>query len=178
MATLGQRAGTGALIFASLLLTVSTAAADSLAELPSDTATIHSGRRALTAGAVEAAAGNTAQAAATFPLPTGRPYNIGRPAGLRHIWVDPRAGSDSRAGTGRATALRTLAAAWRRIPVSMRLTAGYHIHIMRGSLPTTAREFGQGLNVNLVYVSAMCRLRSVRCATRHPRPLPAAATYP
>ncbi|KAI3429231.1 hypothetical protein D9Q98_005330 [Chlorella vulgaris] len=138
MATLGQRAGTGALIFASLLLTVSTAAADSLAELPSDTATIHSGRRALTAGAVEAAAGNTAQAAATFPLPTGRPYNIGRPAGLRHIWVDPRAGSDSRAGTGRATALRTLAAAWRRIPVSMRLTAGYHIHIIRGSLPTTA----------------------------------------
>ncbi|EFN59876.1 hypothetical protein CHLNCDRAFT_18721 [Chlorella variabilis] len=57
---------------------------------------------------------------------------------MKHLWVDPVKGSDSRSGGSRSQALRTLAAAWLRIPASRALTAGYHIHILRGTLPPSA----------------------------------------
>ncbi len=48
------------------------------------------------------------------------------------LWVDPASGSDAAAGTSRATALRTLSAAWERVPAGASLAAGYHIRLLPG----------------------------------------------
>ena len=93
-----------------------------------------------TAAAQAAGDATVTAAAVTVQKPTGRPYDIGNPAGMKHLWVDPVKGSDSRSGGSRSQALRTLAAAWLRIPASRALTAGYHIHILRGTLPPSASE--------------------------------------
>lgn len=53
--------------------------------------------------------------------------------------MDPTGGSDSHNGATRATALRTLSAAWARIPQDKTLTTGFHIHITAGSLPDSAQ---------------------------------------
>jgi hypothetical protein len=53
------------------------------------------------------------------------------------IWVDPVQGSDAAAGTTRATALRTLDAAWRRIPQGQTLTTGARIRILPGTVTET-----------------------------------------
>lgn len=70
-----------------------------------------------------------------FWLPTGQPFSIGTLTGMTHLWVDPAGGADG-AGRGgsRATALRTLATAWQRVPARQQLTGGWHIHIMPGTL--------------------------------------------
>jgi len=68
----------------------------------------------------------TGRAAATTAVPPG-PASSGAepgsdPAGgadegdLRDVWVDPVAGDDGRDGATRATAVRTIAAAWERVP--------------------------------------------------------------
>lgn len=55
---------------------------------------------------------------------------------MQSIWVDPVAGRDTRTGATRATALRTLAAAWRRIPQDRTLTDhGHRILVTRGRIP-------------------------------------------
>ncbi len=72
-------------------------------------------------------------------LPDGNVYNIGAPTNMVDIWVNPTSGSDSASGDSRATALRTLAAAWNRIPTRSTLTRGYHIHIMPGNLASTSQ---------------------------------------
>jgi endonuclease YncB( thermonuclease family) len=50
------------------------------------------------------------------------------------LWVDPVAGSDSAWGTTRTTALRTLDAAWQRIPQATVLTTGVRIHLLPGTI--------------------------------------------
>ena len=61
------------------------------------------------------------------------PYAMGT-VRTRTVWVDPRAGSDAADGRTRATALRTLAEAWRRIPQGSPLTRGVRIRITPGIL--------------------------------------------
>lgn len=51
-----------------------------------------------------------------FWLPDGQPYAMNLPASMRHIWVDPVAGSNANSGATRGQALRTLAAAYLAIP--------------------------------------------------------------
>lgn len=61
-------------------------------------------------------------------------YDIGTPT-LRTIWVNPRKGRDSHTGATRVQALRTLTAAWARIPQRQNLTGtGYRIMITPGKL--------------------------------------------
>jgi hypothetical protein len=61
-----------------------------------------------------------------------------RTGAMRSIWVDPVAGRDSRTGATRATAVRTLAAAWRRIPQGRVLADhGYRILVTRGRIPVS-----------------------------------------
>lgn len=55
-------------------------------------------------------------------------------AGVTTTWVDPVRGNDARAGSTRATAVRTLAEAWRRIPQGKELTTGVRIVILPGRL--------------------------------------------
>jgi len=64
-----------------------------------------------------------------------RYYDIGNPV-LVDIWLDPVYGNDGNDGASRSTALRTLTAAWRRIPAQTTLTEhGYRINILPGELP-------------------------------------------
>ena len=66
-------------------------------------------------------------------LPTGREYEIGAPR-LTDIWVNPSAGNDSNDGTTRARALRTVEAAWNKIPRGTTLTGtGYRIQLVGGT---------------------------------------------
>lgn len=76
-----------------------------------------------------------------FWLPTGEPFAIGSLTGMNHLWVDPVGGADG-AGRGgsRSNALRTLAAAWQRLPIRQQLTRGWHIHITPGALTDVQSE--------------------------------------
>ncbi|MBM3499932.1 MAG: right-handed parallel beta-helix repeat-containing protein [Armatimonadetes bacterium] len=57
-------------------------------------------------------------------------------ANLTDLWVDPRKGSDANSGETRAQALRTLTAAWARIPQGAPLTgAGYRVNLVAGRYP-------------------------------------------
>ena len=70
------------------------------------------------------------------PVPTvaDTAYLIGAPK-FRTIWVDPKAGKDSRSGATRGQALRTLDAAWRKIPQGRKITGkGFRILITPGAL--------------------------------------------
>jgi hypothetical protein len=51
------------------------------------------------------------------------------------IWVDPFAGSDDESGGSRQAALRTIAAAWSRIPAGVELGRPYRILLMAGVHP-------------------------------------------
>lgn len=65
-------------------------------------------------------------------------YSIGSPT-LQDIWVDPTNGNDANSGNSRTQALRTLSAAWNRIPQGTTLTrTGYRILITPGTLATAA----------------------------------------
>lgn len=74
------------------------------------------------------------------PMPPALPltaYDIGTPV-LQDIWVDPVAGNDANSGAARASALRTLTAAWGRIPDSADagpITTGYRIQLVAGVYP-------------------------------------------
>ena len=62
-------------------------------------------------------------------------YPIGAPT-LQDIWVDPVAGDDGNDGATRATALRTIRAAWNRIPAGVALsTTGYRLQLVAGDYP-------------------------------------------
>ena len=64
-----------------------------------------------------------------------RYYDIGSPT-LVDLWLDPVNGNDNNDGSTREQALRTLTAAWNRIPANTPLTTnGYQINILPGSLP-------------------------------------------
>jgi hypothetical protein len=66
----------------------------------------------------------------------GEDFQIGSPS-LREIWVDYSAGSDSNDGASRSRALRTVTAAWARIPQSSR-TEGFRIRLVAGEYPESA----------------------------------------
>lgn len=56
----------------------------------------------------------------------------------RDIWVDPVEGSDSATGENREAALRTLAEAWRRVPVAKVIDKPITIALMAGEYPESA----------------------------------------
>ena len=66
-------------------------------------------------------------------LPTDRAYEMGATT-LQDLWVDPVSGDDSRTGRTRDQALRTVAAAWGKIPQGTTLTGtGYRIQLAPGT---------------------------------------------
>ncbi|MEM4251726.1 MAG: hypothetical protein QW828_07835, partial [Candidatus Bathyarchaeia archaeon] len=78
------------------------------------------------------------QIAETDPPTTLVAYDIGTPQ-LQDIWVDPVAGNDSNSGESRERALKTLGAAWNRIPRDTVLTTtGYRILLAPGSYHSDA----------------------------------------
>ncbi|MCW2923546.1 MAG: hypothetical protein JWM98_950 [Thermoleophilia bacterium] len=68
--------------------------------------------------------------------------SIGAPAasaaGSQTIWVDPVHGRDSRSGATKALALRSLTAAWNRIPAKRELTHPVRIMVRAGTIAPTA----------------------------------------
>jgi len=68
----------------------------------------------------------------THATSDGRSYAIGTPT-LQSIWVDPVTGDDQHPGTSRATAKRTLSAAWELIPADTDFTTGYQILLTPGT---------------------------------------------
>jgi hypothetical protein len=67
------------------------------------------------------------------PLPVGY-YDPGTPA-VTDLWVDPLNGDDSADGLSAASALQTLDAAWRKIPMGQALGTGYRIRLQAGEYP-------------------------------------------
>jgi hypothetical protein len=62
-------------------------------------------------------------------------YNIGSPT-LTDLWVDPINGSDANGGLSRQNALRSLSAAWNRIPAGTILSStGYRVQLVSGTYP-------------------------------------------
>ncbi|MBI5814274.1 MAG: right-handed parallel beta-helix repeat-containing protein [Nitrospinae bacterium] len=59
-------------------------------------------------------------------------FDIGSPS-VTEIWVDPVNGSDTASGASRASALRTLSAAWDMVPSGQTLSTGYHIKLAAGT---------------------------------------------
>ncbi len=89
-----------------------------------------------TLGGLEASAQPTAPRLTDHDLGLAElesPYDMGSPR-MTTVWVDPRRGRDSQSGTTRTRALRTLTAAWNRIPKGRPLTTGVRIRILPGSL--------------------------------------------
>jgi hypothetical protein len=79
-----------------------------------------------TSGAATSAPTSAAGAAAPAALAT------------RILWVDPVRGNDTRTGATAALALRTLTAAWNRIPASRRLDRPVRIMVKAGTIAPTA----------------------------------------
>lgn len=73
---------------------------------------------------------------ATIPHASVDPYDIGNPT-LSDLWVDPVNGDNSRSGESRALALRTIAAAWERIPSGTLSGTGYRMQLVEGSHPSS-----------------------------------------
>lgn len=70
--------------------------------------------------------------ATSAPLIPSGAYTIGTPT-LTDIWVDPVRGNDTNSGATRAQALRTVSAAWERVPKNRTLTGtGYRLLLTRG----------------------------------------------
>ncbi len=83
---------------------------------------------------------------APAPTPTPAPsptpvaslrFDMGSPT-LRDIWVDPVNGNDSRNGSSRTQALKTINAAWNMIPNGTLTGTGYRMQLMRGTFPESA----------------------------------------
>ena len=69
---------------------------------------------------------------------TGPSYDIGTPT-LTDVWVDPMSGNDANTGSDRTQALRTVTAAWNRIPMNQTLTAtGFRINLTTGTYPESS----------------------------------------
>jgi hypothetical protein len=69
-------------------------------------------------------------------VPTGTRYDIAS-GPLTDIWVDPVSGDDGRDGSSRVQAVRTITAAWQRIPLGT-ATNGYRIALTAGTYPADA----------------------------------------
>ncbi|HAM22861.1 MAG TPA: right-handed parallel beta-helix repeat-containing protein [Actinobacteria bacterium] len=68
------------------------------------------------------------------PVGNNGRYDIGTFSGT-DVWVNPATGSDSNSGATRGSALRTVGAAWGRIPRNQTLTTGYRIQLVAGTYP-------------------------------------------
>ncbi len=69
---------------------------------------------------------------------TGPSYDIGTPT-LTDVWVNPVSGNDANTGSDRTQALRTVTAAWNRIPMNQTLTAtGFRINLTTGTYPASS----------------------------------------
>lgn len=66
-------------------------------------------------------------------------YDVGIPS-LQDLFVDPTNGSDENSGSSRDAALRTVVAAWRRIPSSQTLRVGYRIQLLPGTYGNDSGE--------------------------------------
>ncbi|MCJ7612292.1 MAG: hypothetical protein MUP19_08515, partial [Candidatus Aminicenantes bacterium] len=80
-----------------------------------------------------------ARSQSAAPRDIGKPstpnaYDIGKPT-LQDLWVDPSNGNDGNSGTTRAQALRTITAAWDRIPEGALASTGYRILLVTGHYP-------------------------------------------
>ncbi|MEI2729216.1 MAG: right-handed parallel beta-helix repeat-containing protein [Candidatus Nanopelagicales bacterium] len=71
------------------------------------------------------------------PISANGRYDVGTFTGT-DLWVNPTAGSDSNSGASRGSALRTVGAAWNRIPRNQTLTTGYRIQLVAGTYPESA----------------------------------------
>jgi hypothetical protein len=81
----------------------------------------------------------SAPPAAPNPILTGEPlpigsYDPGSPV-VTDLWVDPANGDDNANGLSAANALRSLDAAWRKIPMGQALGTGYRIRLQAGEYP-------------------------------------------
>jgi len=67
--------------------------------------------------------------------PAGPRYDIGSPS-LTDIWVDPAGGSDGNSGNSRSQPLKTLSAAWGKIPSGTTLSGnGFRLQLLPGTYP-------------------------------------------
>ncbi len=72
---------------------------------------------------------------ASFTAQAATPYALGNPV-LLDLWVDPVAGSDGHSGLSRSSALKSLSAAWTKIPEGQALSeTGYRINLLPGVFP-------------------------------------------
>jgi hypothetical protein len=71
---------------------------------------------------------------------TPLPYDLGSPAWV-DVWVDPVHGDDTRSGATRATALRTITAAWNRLPERQELSQAVRIQLTAGTWDVDAGGF-------------------------------------
>jgi len=61
-------------------------------------------------------------------------FDIGTPTVI-DIWVNPSAGNDASSGASRDQSLRSLSAAWGRVPLGLALTTGVRINLVAGTYP-------------------------------------------
>ena len=67
------------------------------------------------------------------------PYNIGSPT-LTELWVNPVTGRNSNNGLTSAAPLKTITAAWNKIPSAPLTTTGYRINLQPGTYPCEPAE--------------------------------------
>ncbi len=79
---------------------------------------------------------STTTVTAPPPTTTGGRYDIGAPR-MTDLWLDPSGGDDSNTGSDRSHSIRTLDAAWQRIPASAPSAAqgGTRIQVLPGTVP-------------------------------------------
>lgn len=91
---------------------------------------------ACSATAPSAAGAPATPAGATIPSAPADAYDIGNPT-LTDIWVDPVNGDDNHTGDSRGQAVRSVAAAWQRIPTGTNSGTGYRMQLMAGKHPAS-----------------------------------------
>ena len=64
-------------------------------------------------------------------------FDVGTPT-VTDIWVDPTGGDDAGSGASRDQALRSLSAAWQRVPIGTTLATGIRINLVAGVYPESA----------------------------------------
>ncbi|MEJ5223765.1 MAG: hypothetical protein WHV44_04860, partial [Anaerolineales bacterium] len=123
------------ILILAILAAACTPAASPDSTTPQPNSTPGSSANAQTSTAAASSAPSPVILSDTAPTftPSGA-YDIGNPA-LAEIFVNPQSGDDTRDGLSRATALRTLAEAWNRIPMGQALTTGVRINLLPGEYP-------------------------------------------
>lgn len=125
-----------ALVFATLILTLAACSSDTAGSGDVTTATVAaSPADDGTAGpALADSAGSVPASPASGVVDTLARYDIGEFHGT-DIWVDPVNGDDDNDGSARDLALRTVDAAWQRVPSGDVLTTGMRLMLAPGTYP-------------------------------------------